>query len=68
MDWIEIARNVLIVFAGGVAIAVLLWQGHLWWIERQERKDRERMEERYWQEVTDEALDEAEAILKEIQR
>lgn len=52
----EVLRDILIYFAGSVAIAILCWQGHLWWLERQERKTIQRMQERYWQEVTDEAV------------
>lgn len=68
MDWIEISRNVLTFIAGVIAIAILAREAHVWWLNRQERKAIERMEERYWQEMTEDALDEAEAILKEIQR
>lgn len=64
----DLIRDILIYFAGSVAIAILCWQGHVWWIERQERKAIRSMEERYWQEMTDGALDEAEAILKEAKR
>lgn len=64
----EVLRDILIYFAGSVAIAILCWQGHCWWLERQERKAIQRQIERYWQEVADEAVEEAEAILKEIQR
>ena len=64
----EVLRDVLIYFAGSVAIAILCWQGHLWWLERQECKAIQRQIECYWQEMTDGALDEAEAILKEAKR
>lgn len=64
----ETVHDILIYFAGSVAIAILLWQAHLWWIERQERKTVERMEARYWQEITDKAIEEAESILKEARR
>jgi hypothetical protein len=62
---IEIIRDVLIYVAGTIAIAILAREAHVLWLGRQERKAIERMEERYWQEMKDSALDEAEAILKE---
>lgn len=68
MDYLKMAAIAGVLVVGTLAFAVLARNVHVWWIERQERKDRERMEERYWQEMTDEALDEADAILKEIQR
>jgi hypothetical protein len=68
MDYLKMAAIAGVLVVGTLAFAVLARNVHLWWIEQQERKDRERMEERYWQEMTDEALDEADAILKEIQR
>lgn len=56
MDWIEISRNVLTFIAGVIAIAILAREAHVWWLNRRERKTMERMQERYWQEVTDEAV------------
>jgi hypothetical protein len=64
MDWIEIARNILTFIAGTIAIAILVREGHVWWLERQARKEQEtieRMEARA-------AVEEAEEFLKEIQR
>jgi hypothetical protein len=62
---IEIIRDVLIYVAGTIAIAILVREGHVWWLGRQERKTFQRMEERYWQEMKEDAVEEAEAILKE---
>ncbi len=65
---LELIRDVLIYVAGAIAIAILAREAHVWWLNRQERKTFQRMEERYWQEMTEDAVDEAEAILKEAKR
>lgn len=64
MDWIEVSRNILTFIAGTIAIAILAREAHVWWLNRQERREQEaiaRLEARA-------AVEEAEEFLKEIQR
>lgn len=71
MDYAELARNILIYFSSAAAIAVLLWQGHLWWQERHERRSLkaiQQLEDEHYAGLHEALLRHVDALIRKVDR